>query len=112
MYLKTKYFIALLTSKIILNSTTHREAWHLWVCQSHTNTILDHQSPVSHATRQVACDSQNCMRQISKKHLLSMGAAKAASEISTEVYIPRWLRVLQMPHSFAFGLIHRIGHLG
>lgn len=31
---------------------------------------------------------------------------------SLQRYTTCWLRVLQMPHSFAFGLIHRIGHLG
>lgn len=61
-------YIALPSSMIMLSRWYKTQEWYLGVCQSHSGTnTLDHQFPISHATRQLTCDSQNCTHhQISK----------------------------------------------
>lgn len=64
------------------------------VCQSHGGAdTLDQQSPISRATRQLTCDSQNCTHhQISFKSL----------QESPRRHKSHRLRVLHIPYSFVF----------
>lgn len=56
-----------------------------------------HQSPISNATRQLTCDSQNCTH-----HQISKISFKSLQQ-SPWRHKSHWLRVLHIPYSFVFG---------